>query len=65
MEDAMPAQPQPSINFHARIDLDTEERRRRLQDRTGLSAPRLLREALRAYERALAAASGSADIAAA
>jgi hypothetical protein len=44
---------QPSVNFHARIDLDTEERRRRLQERTGLSAPRLVQEAFRELERRL------------
>jgi hypothetical protein len=49
----MPTHPQPSINFHARIDLDTEARRRRLQERTGLSAPRLVREAFRELERGL------------
>ncbi len=42
--------PQPSVNFHARIDLITEERRRRLQAQTGFSAPRLVGEALRIYE---------------
>ena len=45
--------PQPTINFHARIDLDTQERRRRLQERTGLSAPRLVREAFQEFERQL------------
>jgi hypothetical protein len=49
----MPAQPQPSINFHARIDVDTEACRRRLQERTGLSAPRLIGEAFRRLERSL------------
>jgi hypothetical protein len=45
--------PQPSINFHARIDLDTEERRRRLQSQTGLSASQLVREAFQELERHL------------
>ena len=45
--------PQPTINFHARIDFDTEERRRRLQAKTGLSAPRLVREAFRELEQRL------------
>ena len=45
--------PQPSINFHARIDLATEECRRRLQEQTGLSAPRLVSEAFRELERRL------------
>ena len=49
----MPTAPQPSVNFHARIDLDTEERRRRLQAQTGLSAPRLVREAFRELEQRL------------
>jgi hypothetical protein len=47
----MATAPQPSVNFHARIDLDTEERRRRLQAQTGLSASRLVREAFRELER--------------
>ena len=47
--------PQPSINFHARIDLDTEERRRRLQAETGLSASRLVKEAFHELERRLSA----------
>jgi hypothetical protein len=45
--------PQPSFNFHARIDRDTEERRRRLQEQTGLSASQLVREAFRELERRL------------
>jgi len=49
----MIAAPQATINFHARIDLDTEERRRRLQAQTGLSAPRLVSEAFRELERQL------------
>jgi hypothetical protein len=49
----MATTPQPSINFHARIDLDTEERRRRLQAQTGLSASRLVEEAFRQLERQL------------
>jgi hypothetical protein len=51
----MVAAPQPSINFHARIDLDTEKRRRRLQAQTGLSASRLVREAFQELERRLSA----------
>jgi hypothetical protein len=51
----MPTAPQPSINFHARIDLDTEDRRRRLQAQTGLSAPDLIREAFRELEQQLKA----------
>jgi hypothetical protein len=49
----MAAGPQPSFNFHARIDRDTEERRRRLQAQTGLPAPGLVREAFRELERRL------------
>jgi hypothetical protein len=45
--------PQPSVNFHARIDLATEECRRRLQEQTGLSAPLLVSEAFRELERKL------------
>jgi len=44
---------QPSINFHARIDLDTEERRRRLQAQTGLSASQLVRQAFCELEQRL------------
>jgi hypothetical protein len=49
----MATAPQPSINFHARIDLDTEECRRRLQERTGFSAPLLVRAAFQELERHL------------
>jgi hypothetical protein len=49
----MATSPQPSINFHARIDLATEERRRRLQAQTGFSAPQLVDEAFRELERRL------------
>jgi hypothetical protein len=45
--------PQPSVNFHARIDLATEECRRRLQEQMGLSAPQLVSEAFRELERRL------------
>jgi len=55
----MATAPTPSFNFHARIDCDTEERRRRLQERTGLSAPRLVREAFQELERHLNLASES------
>jgi len=56
----MTTAPQPTFNFHARIDSDTEERRRRLQMQTGLSAPGLIREALRELERSLPNANGPA-----
>jgi len=49
----MASAPQPRFSFSARIDLDTEERRRRLQAQTGLSAPGLVREAFRELERRL------------
>jgi primosomal protein N'' len=49
----MATAPQPSVNFHARIDLDTEERRRRLQAQTGLSASHLVRQAFRELEQRL------------
>jgi hypothetical protein len=49
----MTTAPQPSVNFHARIDLDTEDRRRRLQALTGLSASGLVREAFRELEQRL------------
>jgi hypothetical protein len=46
----MRAVAKPSVNFFTRVSLDTHERRRRLQQRTGLSAPRLVEEALRILE---------------
>jgi hypothetical protein len=49
----MATAPQPSVNFHARIDLATEKCRRRLQAQTGLSAPQLVSEAFRELERRL------------
>jgi hypothetical protein len=51
--------PQPSFNFHARIDRDTEERRRRLQAQTGLSASQLVREAFRELEQRSTCAAAS------
>jgi hypothetical protein len=44
---------QLGVNFFTRVDPDTDERRRRLQRLTGLSAPRLVRLALIEYERLL------------
>jgi hypothetical protein len=41
---------QPAINFFTRINIETDKRRRRLQERTGYPAPRLVDEALRAFE---------------
>ena len=43
----------PNVAFNVRIDLDTADRRRRLQQRTGLSAPRLVAQALRELEERL------------
>jgi hypothetical protein len=40
----------PGVNFFTRVDPETDERRRRLQQRTGYSAPRLVDEALRKFE---------------
>ena len=39
-----------SKTFYARIDLETDERRRRLQEITGQSLPGLVEEALRSLE---------------
>jgi hypothetical protein len=41
------------VNFFTRVDLETDERRRRHQQRTGYSAPRLVDEALREFEASL------------
>ena len=46
----MRAQAKPGVNFFTRVDLETDDRRRRLQQRTGLSAPRLIADALRELE---------------
>jgi hypothetical protein len=46
----MRPQAKPGVNFFIRVDLDTDDRRRRLQERTGLSAPRLIADALREFE---------------
>jgi hypothetical protein len=40
----------PSYNFFARIDPESEERRRRLQDRLNLSGGELVAAALRSLE---------------
>jgi hypothetical protein len=44
---------QPIVSLATRVDLATDRLRRSLQRRTGLPAPKLLSEALRAYERML------------
>jgi hypothetical protein len=46
----MRVQAKPGVNFFTRVDLETDDRRRRLQQRTGLSAPRLIADALREFE---------------
>jgi len=46
----MRAQAKPGVNFFTRVDLETDDRRRRLQEWTGLSAPRLIADALREFE---------------
>jgi len=56
----MASTPQPRFSFSALIDLDTEERRRRLQAQTGLSGPQLVREALLELERSLPNTNGPA-----
>ena len=46
----MRPQAKPRVNFFAQVSIDTDERRRRLQERTGYSVPRLIDEALRELE---------------
>jgi hypothetical protein len=46
----MRSQAKPAVNFFTRVDIETDDRRRRLQERTGYSAPRLVGEALRIFE---------------
>ena len=46
----MRPQAKPRVNFFAQVSIDTDERRRRLQERTGYSVPRLVDEALRELE---------------
>jgi hypothetical protein len=46
----MRPQAKPRVNFFAQVSIDTDERRRRLQQRTGYSVPRLVDEALRELE---------------
>jgi hypothetical protein len=48
-------QAKPGVNFFTRVDIETNERRRRLQARTGYSAPRLVGEALQDFENNLVA----------
>jgi hypothetical protein len=51
----MRSQAKPAVNFFTRVDIETDDRRRRLQERTGYSAPRLVGEALRIFENNLVA----------
>jgi hypothetical protein len=46
----MRPQAKPRVNLFAQVSIDTDERRRRLQERTGYSVPRLIDEALRELE---------------
>jgi hypothetical protein len=46
----MRSQAKLGVNFFTRVDVETNDRRRRLQKRTGYSAPRLVGEALRNFE---------------
>ena len=46
----MRPQAKPGVNFFTRVDIETDDRRRRLQQRTGYSVPRLVGEALREFE---------------
>jgi hypothetical protein len=50
------AHPRGRVSLNTLVDLDTDERRRRLQARTGLPASRLVAAALRALETQLEAA---------
>jgi hypothetical protein len=47
----MSTAPEPTYNLHVRLDIESEERRRRLEAKTGLSASRLVREAFLELER--------------
>ena len=47
--------PQPKFPFNALVDTETEELRRRLQERLDVSLGRLIAEALRALEEKIAA----------
>ena len=40
----------PSVSFAARVDPATDERRRRLQERTGLTTPALIEKAMKLFE---------------
>jgi hypothetical protein len=53
-------QAKPTINFSTRVDLATDDLRRRLQERTGYATPRLVAEALRVLEAQLATGEAAA-----
>jgi hypothetical protein len=40
---------QPKVNFYTQVSLDADDRRRRLQERTGYTMPQLVSEALKAF----------------
>jgi hypothetical protein len=44
---------QPKVNFYTQVNLAVDERRRRIQARTGYPLPRLVDEALRVLELSL------------
>ena len=46
----MRATAKPAVSLAVRVDIETDERRRRLQQQTGLSAARLVAVALRTLE---------------
>jgi hypothetical protein len=46
----MRAPGKPAVSFFTRVDLETDARRRRLQERTGKTLPNLVAEALRLME---------------
>lgn len=56
----------PRVSLNTLVDPDTDDRRRRLQERTGFATSRLIAEALRTFEAELgpvsnASARSSAD----
>jgi hypothetical protein len=52
-EPRMPKAAEPNISFAARIDMETEKRRRKLQAILNCSAPELVRRAFQALELSL------------
>ena len=57
----MRPQAKPRVNFSTQVSIETDERRRRLQERTGLSAPRLIADALRELEARLEMVGGKSS----